>query len=175
MTCLEPVEKGLLKNKPKYPNITPILFSNSSTQYTYTLHTKPSRKLINKSTSNGQSDAFAPSRTMLSLDPKHIHIQWSSDNSLAHKFLALRHPWGIFQSFTSLFQNAVFRRAIDDMSMAISIVPKTSYISDQDMGCQMSSDDEEAHKAYIWLMDLRFPCLISKLIEIINQALKSEN
>ena len=61
------------------------------------------------------------------------------------------------------------------MVAAISIAPETSYMPDLDMERQMEEGDEEAHKAYVRLMDLRFPDLVGKLIEIIDHALKSEN
>lgn len=61
------------------------------------------------------------------------------------------------------------------MTKAISGVPETSYLPDRDMEDQMEERDEEAHKVYVQLMDLRFPMVVSKLIEIIDHALKSEN
>lgn len=61
------------------------------------------------------------------------------------------------------------------MTEAISIAPETLYMPDQDMESQMEEDDEEAHKAYVRLIGSRFPVLFSKLIEIIDHALKSEN
>lgn len=39
----------------------------------------------------------------------------------------------------------------------------------------MEQGNEEAHKAYVQLMDSRFPVLVSKLIEIIDNALESES
>lgn len=65
-------------------------------------------------------------------------------------------------------QNSVFWHAVVDMCAAILIVPKTLYLLDQDMEDQMEEDDEKAHKAYVRLMDLRFPMLVSKRIEIID-------
>lgn len=175
MACLEPVERSSLENEPERPNTTPNSFPNPSTQHTYALRTRPIPKSINKTITNRQSGASAPSRTVLSLDPKHPHIRWSSNNALAHKSNALSHPWGIFKFFTPPFQNDVFRRAIDDMTAAISWVPETLYMPDLDMERQMEKGDEEAHKAYVRLMDSRFPVLVSKLIEIIDHALKSKN
>lgn len=178
MACLEPVERSSLENKPERPNNTPTSFPNPSTQHTYALRTRPTPKSINKGRTNSgsaQPDASAPSRTVPSLDAKHPHIRWSSNDALDSKSLALRHPWGIFKFFTPPFQNAVFRRAVIDMTAAISIAPETSYMPDRDMEGQMEEDDEEAHKAYVRLMDSRFPVLVSKLIEIIDHALKSEN
>lgn len=61
------------------------------------------------------------------------------------------------------------------MTEAISSAPETLYMPDRDMERQMGKGDEEAHKAYVKLMDSQFPVLVSKLIEIIDHALKSEN
>lgn len=61
------------------------------------------------------------------------------------------------------------------MTTAILIVPKISYMPDQDMEDQIEEDDEEAHKAYVRLINLRFPVFVSKLREIIDHMLKSEN
>lgn len=61
------------------------------------------------------------------------------------------------------------------MTTAISIAPETSYMPDWDIKNQLEEDDEEAHKAYVQLMDLLFLILVNKLIEIIDHALKSEN
>lgn len=84
-------------------------------------------------------------------------------------------PWGIFKFFTPPFQNAVFLQAVMDMTATIATAPEISYVPDRDMEYQLAKDDKEAHKAYVRLMDSRFPVLVSKLIEIIDQALKSEN
>lgn len=54
------------------------------------------------------------------------------------------------------------------MCAAILIVPKILYLLDQDMEDQMAADDEEAYKAYVRLMGLQFPMLVSKRIEIID-------
>lgn len=40
---------------------------------------------------------------------------------------------------------------------------------------QIREDNEEAYKAYVRLMNSRFLVLVSKLIEIIDHVLKSEN
>lgn len=178
MACLEPVERSLLKNKPERPKTTLTSFQNPSTQHAYDLSTKATFNLINKGQTNNRSaqlGASAPSRTVPPLNPKHLHILWSSNDALAYKSLALSHPWGTFKFFTPLFQNAIFWRAIQDMVAAISIAPETSYMPDLDMECRMEEGNEEAHKAYVRLMDSRFPDLVGKLIEIIDHALKSEN
>lgn len=39
----------------------------------------------------------------------------------------------------------------------------------------MRKDDKEAHKVYIWIMNMQFSMLVNKFIEIINYMLKSEN
>lgn len=62
-----------------------------------------------------------------------------------------------------------------DITAAIATAPETLYVPDRDMEYQLAKDDEGAHKAYVRLMESRFPVLVSKLIEIINHALKSEN
>lgn len=111
MVCLELVKKSLLENKPERLNTTHTLFPNPNIQYTYTLHIKPNPKSINKGqTSSGsvQLGASAPSKTIPSLDLKHFHIRWSSNDALNSKSVALRHLWGIFKFFTPSFQNAIF-------------------------------------------------------------------
>lgn len=45
------------------------------------------------------------------------------------------------------FQTAVLEEAIIDVSNAISRVPKTSYLSDQDLEIQLEQGNEETHKA----------------------------
>lgn len=71
------------------------------------------------------------------------------------------------------FQTAVLEEAIIDVSNAISRVPETSYLSDQDLEIQLEQGNEEAHKAYDQLMDSRFAVPVRELIEIIDSALKS--
>ncbi len=61
------------------------------------------------------------------------------------------------------------------MTIVILIMPETLYMPDQDIESQMANDDEETHKPYVRLMDLRSFVLVSKLIEIIDHTLKSEN
>lgn len=176
MACLEPVERSSLENKPERPNTTITSFPNPNTQHTYALRTRPTPNSINKGRPNSRSaqpGASAPSRTVPSLDSKHPHIRWSSNDALDFKDAALRRPWDIFKFFTPPFQNAVFRQAIDDMTEAISIAPETSYIPDRNMERQLVKGDKEAHKAYVRLMDSRFPLLVSKLIKIIDHALES--
>ena len=106
MACFEPVERSSLDNKPERPNNTPTLFPNPNTQHTYALRTRPTPKLINKDQTNSRSaqpNAFTPSRTVPSLDPKHLHIRWSSNDVLDSKSVALKHPWSIFKFFMPLF------------------------------------------------------------------------
>ena len=50
---------------------------------------------------------------------------------------------------------------------------ETSYLSDQDLEVQLEQGNEEAHKAYVQLMDSRFPVLVREPIEIIDSALES--
>lgn len=80
-----------------------------------------------------QFDAFAPSKTVPSLDLKYLYIQQSFNNVLDSKSLLPRYLWNIFKFFIYLFQNAIFWQNIDDMTAAISITLKTLYIADQDM------------------------------------------
>ncbi|MCJ1349441.1 hypothetical protein MMC31_007681 [Peltigera leucophlebia] len=182
MACLEPVERSLLENKPERLNTTPTSFPNPSTQHNHDLRTRPTPMSKSKGQTNSgsaQPGASASSRTVPSLDPKHPHIRWTSNDALEFKETALSNPWDIFKFFTPLFQNAVFRRAIVDMTEAISITPQTTYVPDramrEKMGEGMGKGDEEAQKDYVRSMDSRFPVLVGKLIEIIDLALKSEN
>ncbi|MCJ1349098.1 hypothetical protein MMC31_007334 [Peltigera leucophlebia] len=168
----------LLENKPERLNTTPTSFPNPSTQHNHDLRTRPTPKSKSKGRTNSgsaQPGASAPSRTVPSLDPKHPHILWTSNYALEFKEAALRYPWDIFKFFTPPFQNAVFRRAIVDMTKAISTTPETSYMPEQAMREQMGEGNEEAKKDYVRSMDSRFPVLVGKLIEIIDLALKSEN
>lgn len=58
------------------------------------------------------------------------------------------------------------------MAIMISITPEISYYLDQAIEEQIDDGDDEAHKAYIQLMDQWFPWLIWELIKIINGVLK---
>lgn len=178
MACLEPVERSSLENTPERPNTTATSFPNPSTQHNYALRTRPTPKSINNERTNSRSaqpGASTPRRTEPPIDPQHPHIKMSSNDALLFKSDVLRHPWPTFKFFTPPFQNAVFLQAIDDMTEAISIAPETSYVPDRDMERAMGKGDEEAYKAYVKLMDSRFPNLVSKLIGIIDHALKSDN
>lgn len=86
MACLEPVERNSLENKPERSNTITTSFPNLSSQHTYALRTRPTPKSINKDQTNSRSaqpGASASSRT--SLDPKHPHIRWSSNDALDSK------------------------------------------------------------------------------------------
>lgn len=74
--------------------------------------------------------------------------------------------------FTSPFQIPIFKKFIDDMAIAIFTAPETSYHPDRAMEEQLDDGNGEAHKAYVKLMDQRFPGLVRELIKLIDRALE---
>lgn len=163
MACLEPVERILEEDRPKPHNTT----INSHNQHKFTLRTRPPKSNSQTSISSSLARKTTP------LEPAHPHIKMSSDDALIYKADLLRHPLAVTTFFTAPFQTVVFRKVICDMANAITIAPETSYLPDRDMEFQMYQGNVEAHKAYVQLMDSRFPVLVQKLIEIIDRALET--
>lgn len=97
----------------------------------------------------------------------------SSDDALMFKVYTLCQPWETMNFFTAPFQTPVFRQVIDVMAAAIFTAPETSYMPDRYMVAQLQQGNVEAHKAYVQLMDSRFPVLVQELIGIIDRALET--
>ena len=66
-------------------------------------------------------------------------------------------------------------QAINNMITAILIIFKTSYMSDQNIKCQIEENNKKTYRFYIWLIDIQFFILMSKLIQIIDYILKFKN
>lgn len=171
MACVEPIERNLEENKPEPLTSPPV----SNSQHKYTLRTRPIPKSINHERANSRTTTFGssgPRKTIPPLDRKHPHIAFCSDIALELKSYMLAHPHAIMKFFTGPFQIPVFMEFIDDMAIAISTAPETSYHPDRAMENQLAIGDGEAHKAYVKLMDQRFPGLVRELIKIIDGALE---
>ena len=171
MACVEPIERNLEESKPE-PLTSPPVFNS---QHNYTLRTRPIPKSINHERANSRTTttgSSVPRKTVPPLDPNHPHIKFCSDDAFYYKQHTLGHPHRIMKFFTGPFQIPVFKKLIIDIANAISTAPETSYMPDSEMETQMEQDNGEAHKAYVQLMDLRFPELVRQLIEIIDRALE---
>lgn len=55
--------------------------------------------------------------------------------------------------FTSPFKIPVFNKFIDDMTIAISVAPETSYHPDRAIEMQLDDGDGEVQKTYVKLID----------------------
>lgn len=171
MACVEPIERNLEENKPEPLTSPPV----SKSQHNYTLRTRPIPKSINHERANRRTTTIGssiPRKTVPPLDPNHPHIAFCSDTALVFKSYTLAHPQLLMKFFTGPFQIPIFKNFIKDMAIAISTTPETSYYPDRAMEEQMDDGDDEAHKAYVKLMDQRFPGLVRELIEIIDGALE---
>lgn len=171
MACVEPIERNLEENKPEPLTSPPV----SIGQHKYKLCTRPIPKSINHERANSRittSGSSTGRKTVPPLDPNYPHIAFCSETALGLKSFTLAHPHRIMKFFTGPFQIPIFKRFIDDMAIAISTAPETSYHPDRAMEEQLDDGDGEAYKAYVKLMDQRFPELVRELIKLINGALE---
>ena len=167
MACLEPVERILEEDRPERHKTT----LTSHDQQIFDFRTRPP-KPISTNTRSAKSNSPLFSKPNPSLKPDHPHIKMNSNDALTFKTHTLAQPWKVMKHFTAPFQTPVFRQVIDDMAAAISTAPETSYIPDRKMVALMEQENVEAHRAYVQLMDSRFPVLVQELIGIIDRALK---
>lgn len=165
MACLEPAERILEEDRPERHETTP----PSHNQHRFALRPRPPKPI---GTNNRSAKPNLPliSKSNPSLD--HPHIKMNSNDALLFKTHILARPWKVMKYFTAPFQTPVFRQVIDDMAVALSTAPETTYIPDRKMEAQMEQGNVKAHKAYVQLMDSRFPQLVQDLIGIIDRALK---
>lgn len=164
MACLEPVERILEEDRPESHETTVPCHN----QQRFALRPRP----ISTNNRSAKSNPPLISKKNPSLEHDHPHIRMNSNDAVLFKSHILARPWKVMKFFTAPFQTPVFRQVIDDMAVALSTAPETTYIPDREMEAQMEQGNIEAHKAYVQLMDSRFPQLVQELIGIIDRALK---